>query len=215
MPVCAFETENAVFISCIPEWERELKDILTDAATHEAIPKMKEYIEKQKNGGVGEYHNLYGLEELNPLIDTSKAVLLGYDNYDQYWNFCKRTNPYLYELIGSDTRIVEIYNDMVNKEIHFCVIEDNEIVSLTNSEELPNKPDGIINLGINTLKEHRRKGNAAHACAAFIKHNVKQGLMPVWRCDIENSPSQLLAKKLGFRYLGNVFSVSTLVESWQ
>jgi RimJ/RimL family protein N-acetyltransferase len=64
------------------------------------------------------------------------------------------------------------------------------------------------------VEEHRRKGFATIACAAFIKHHLRQGLLPMWQCDFDNFASQSLAEKLGFHYLGNVYFVSALTKFW-
>jgi len=83
---------------------------------------------------------------------------------------------------------------------------------MTEDGNVANKPDGIINLGIITLKEHRRKGYAASVCAAFIEHNEKQGLLPLWQCDFDNLASRSLAERLGLRHMGNMYSISTLSD---
>ena len=43
-PLCAFETENAVFISCIPDWEREIYDLLAEVTVTGAISRLREFV---------------------------------------------------------------------------------------------------------------------------------------------------------------------------
>ena len=58
--------------------------------------------------------------------------------------------------------------------------------------------DGILELGIETVPEHRGKGHAEQACRALIEHCMDNGLEPVWSCRRDNTPSLSLAGKLGF-----------------
>ena len=216
-PVYAFETDNAIIVSCIPEWENEIVELLTGIAVTDAIAKMKGFTKNRKRDALADSHYiLYGLDAPNPQINYKNAVLLDYSHYSQYWAFCKETHPLIYECL--DTKKAQInryYRDMVEKSIHFCVIVDGAIVSSTRSEGVPHRPKGIINLGINTLNEHRRNGYAAATCAAFIRHNGQKGLMPIWLSTSDNIASHSLAKKLGFRHLGNVYSLITPLESWK
>ena len=78
------------------------------------------------------------------------------------------------------------------------------------SEDTDSKPVGVINFGVSTLKEHRKKGHAAAACAAFIEYHLKQGNTPIWRCDFTNMASRALAEKLGFLHIGNVITVTSI-----
>lgn len=215
-PLCAFETETAVFISCIPDWEHEISEIMTDATVSGAISRIREFVKKHKEYALTDtYHRFYGMEVLNKQIGPTSVTKLEYKHYRQYCVFNHETHPPIYEWLGSEPEITQEFRDMVDRNIHFCTIVDDRIVSMTESEGIPNEPDGIINLGINTLKEYRRNGYAAATCAAFIRHNEQQGLIPVWQCDFNNAASQLLADKLGFRYIGNVYSISTLLKFWE
>jgi hypothetical protein len=215
-PLCAFETETAVFVSCIPDWEQDINDLLADATVAEAISRLRDFVKDRKEYALTDsYHRFYGIETLNEQIDHSSAIKLDYNHYLQYCVFRHGTRPAIYEWLGSEPEITQDFRDMVDRNIHFCKIVDDKIVSMTESEGIPNEPDGIINLGINTINEYRRKGYAASTCAAFIKHNEHQGLVPVWQCDFGNTASQLLADRLGFSYIGNVYSISTLLKFWK
>ena len=212
MPLCAFETSNSVFISCIPEWENELRELLANTKSPDAINAIINFA--KKNGLADEYRKFYGLETFEPLIDTSSAVLLDSDHYDQYYEFHKKVFPNSCELVDPNVWMPQEFDNMVRSKVHFCVFECDKIASATNSMCIPNAPRGLINLGIQTVEEHRRKGFATIVCAAFIKHHLQQGLLPMWQCDFDNFASQSLAEKLGFRYLGNVYFVSALTKFW-
>ena len=216
MPICALETEVSFIVSCIPEWHDDLQETLYCSTVSDTFSQLKEFVEKRKNDALVEsFHNIYGLANLNPQIDTSSAVPLDYHHYGQYCEFMKKAYPSIYSLIEHEPAITKDYREMVEKKTHFCIIENDKIVSLTESENISNKPKGIISLGINTLKEYRRNGYASFACAAFVKQSLLNDLLPLWQCDFDNAASQALAEKIGFCHIGNVYSVSTLLESWK
>lgn len=58
--------------------------------------------------------------------------------------------------------------------------------------------DGEIELGIETVPAFRRRGLAAHACAAMIDDLLAAGRTPVWSCREDNVGSFRLAEALGF-----------------
>ena len=213
IPVCAFETNSTFHVSCVPEWEDELRILLADNQVTDVVPRLNDFAQNKKGDGLVEsYHKLFALGSPNPQIDTSSAVLLDYSHFNKYYEFKRKVHPSLFKLIDPDATTHQNYCNTVDEKAHFCVIANYEIVCLTESENIPNTPDGIISLGINTLKEYRRKGYATAACAAFIKHSLQQRLLPIWECAFDNLASQMLAEKLGFRHIGNVYSISTLIE---
>ena len=209
VPVFAFETEAATFVSCIPEWVENIRSLLDGKNVADAIPLLN----AAYNQGAPlseQYYMLYGLEALNETIDTSRAILLGKEHRGQLYAFFKRIYPTMFSYVDYDEWVTKDFPDMVEKEVHFCVFEGDEIVCVTESENTAGKPSGVINLGVNTLKEHRRKGYAAAACAAFIERHVGLGNMPIWKCAFTNAASRALAEKLGFRHMGNVFTVTSI-----
>ncbi len=58
--------------------------------------------------------------------------------------------------------------------------------------------EGLWDISIDTLAEHRRQGHAARCVAYMIEHMRRQGRMPVWGAEETNPPSLRLAAKLGF-----------------
>jgi len=114
IPACAFETDKAVFISCVPEWEEEIREALYDVSVLDAVPKLREHAKKD-GVLVDDYHRFYGLEELDSQIDSSDAVLLDTCHFNQYWAFCNELYPAMYALIKPDVHMVDDYNEMVGK----------------------------------------------------------------------------------------------------
>ncbi|HZY56217.1 MAG TPA: GNAT family N-acetyltransferase, partial [Rubrobacteraceae bacterium] len=58
--------------------------------------------------------------------------------------------------------------------------------------------EGLWDISIDTLAEHRRQGHAARCVTYMIEHMRRQGRMPVWGAEETNPPSLRLAAKLGF-----------------
>ena len=208
LPVCAFETADALFISCIPEWESELRSLVAGASLSEATVKLHGYL-NEKEYVVCDNHRFYGFESLNAQIDTTKAVALDNTHYEKYLAFYKEKSPTIAALTSPHEWMEKDYQERTERKILYGILEDNKIVSVTDSETIPNKPEKMIHIGIDTLPQYRRKGYASLACAAFIENHLRRGFMPVWECGINNTASRNLAEKLGFRHLGNVFYAVT------
>lgn len=58
--------------------------------------------------------------------------------------------------------------------------------------------EGVMEIGIETVAEHRGKGYAELVSRAFVDHCVRNNLEPVWSCRLDNASSHKLARKLGF-----------------
>jgi GNAT superfamily N-acetyltransferase len=58
--------------------------------------------------------------------------------------------------------------------------------------------EGMLELGMETKPEHRKKGLGGVVCARLIDHCLEGGREPVWSCRRGNEGSYRLALKLGF-----------------
>jgi len=169
IPVCGFESDGSLFISCIPEWEDEIRLLLKDSALSDSLNKIEQFSE-EKTSLAFFNHAFFGLNRLNPNIDTTEVTLLNNSHFDAYIEFYRKANPNLCAIIDPYEFISEDFQERVDSKIHFCIFENDEMVSVTTSDNLPNKPTGLIQLGIDTLKDYRRKGYAEKVCAAFINY---------------------------------------------
>lgn len=58
---------------------------------------------------------------------------------------------------------------------------------------------GMIEIGVETREDYRRRGYGTITCAALIEQCDRQGYPAYWNCDKRNQASLALAHKLGFR----------------
>lgn len=62
---------------------------------------------------------------------------------------------------------------------------------------------GAVEINIHTDEKYRKQGFAQITASAFITECQSRGLRPNWECWWNNEPSVALAKKLGFKSVGN------------
>jgi len=89
------------------------------------------------------------------------------------------------------------------KKFAFRVMKGDEIVSectvvYFEKETYDTATARVVEIGIETKEEYRRRGFAFLACAAFIEYCLAHALEPNWGCWDHTTGSQDLAKKLGF-----------------
>ena len=58
---------------------------------------------------------------------------------------------------------------------------------------------GLIEIGVDTREDYRRRGYGTITCAALIEQCELQGYPTYWNCDKHNQASLALAHRLGFR----------------
>lgn len=83
----------------------------------------------------------------------------------------------------------------MEKGFGYCALLDDEFASVCSSFYVGG---GYVELDVLTIANHRLKGLATRACAAFIEHCLERDLVPHWDCDAGNHQSIGLATKLGF-----------------
>ena len=140
----------------------------------------------------------FSFEALNPAIDASRARLLRNGDLPAFLRFFKEAYP--------DTRsygwIPEYFHGIAALHRCFGLFEGELLVSVADAPTIPYLPELIIEPGIMTLPQFRRRGYAAAVCAAFIEEQLRRGLSPVWTCAMDNEGSAGLAQQLGYRPFG-------------
>lgn len=87
------------------------------------------------------------------------------------------------------------YADFARQGIGYAVLEGGEPAAIAFSAFVV---DHALEIGIETVAQHRKKGHALQACFRLIDHCLEQHLEPVWSCRSGNSASYHLALRLGF-----------------
>ena len=119
------------------------------------------------------------------------------DNYEWMQTFPDNWNDMLSSLFGNilvesaenkkETGVIEL-NTRVN--FKFCY------------EKYVNRKkkviDNILEIGIETNNEFRRKGFAELVCCKLIDFCISNKYEPIWSCRLENTGSYMLAQKVGF-----------------
>ena len=171
------EGQDEIYAACAPGLERELRKLC---------------LKKSKR------HRFFYFEELNPAIDISQARALSEEDLPAFLRFFKEAYP--------DTRdygwIPEYFSGIVNQRKCFGIYEGEKLVSVADAPTIPYLPELVVEPGIMTLPEFRRKGCAAAVCAAFIKEQLSRGFSPIWTCAADNGGSAGLALHLGYRPFG-------------
>jgi len=103
---------------------------------------------------------------------------------------------YIREMDSSYADLWETSNNFLENGFGFCILKDNEFVSVCNTYYVR---DGSAEIDIVTKNEFRKQGFALIACSEFIKYCVNNSIKPIWDCDDGNENSKKLAEKLGFK----------------
>ena len=173
--VHALRTQNqqAVYAACAPGLEHKLR--------------LKEPTSR-----------FFYFEALNPAIDASRACPLAEDDLPAFLRFFRAAYP--------DAReygwIPEYFCRLAAQQRCFGIYEDGLLVSVADAPTIPYLTDLIIEPGIMTLPEFRRRGYAAAVCAAFLAEQLRRDLSPIWTCATDNGASAALAQHLGYRPFG-------------
>lgn len=85
--------------------------------------------------------------------------------------------------------------NFLNKAFGICAIQDGQICSECCASFQAN---GYTEIGAVTADNKRRQGFALATCSRVIDEILKRGMTPSWSCDVRNTESAALAKKLGF-----------------
>ncbi|WP_223701628.1 GNAT family N-acetyltransferase [Sutcliffiella deserti] len=90
--------------------------------------------------------------------------------------------------------------DFFKKGIGYCVVHDNQLVSLCLSGFVVGN---VHCIDIVTLDTHRGRRLAQLAAHHFVKECMEKNHVPYWDCMEKNKPSIAVAEKLGFQQTGS------------
>ena len=160
------------------EWERLIKECYPEAIRH-----TRYAIKHDAN---------FDKEKLQKMVD---ALLEGYE--------LKLIDSKIYDLCAKveDDDLYEIVDWFSNKKeflklsLGYAIIKDGVVVGgASTAYRFPN----AIDIEVDVLKEHRRKGLASAASAKLILDCLDRGWKPTW--DSANMASVHLAEKLGYTF---------------
>jgi len=77
-----------------------------------------------------------------------------------------------------------------------CLLREGELLCETFAGPAAN---GIIEVGVETMPHHQKRGYAHITCAHLIQRMEAKGYQTYWNCAKQNTPSAALARKLGYR----------------
>jgi len=145
-------------------------------------------------------------DNLNPSIDFSRARALEESDIKAFVQFHQKAYP---ECKTHDW-IPDFARGSIAQERLFGIFEGGRLVSVADAPTTPYLPEVIVEPGIFTLPEHRKKGYAAIACAALVHAQLQKGMTPYWSCAADNAASIALAKHLGFKPFGGLWRLERI-----
>jgi RimJ/RimL family protein N-acetyltransferase len=79
--------------------------------------------------------------------------------------------------------------------VGFCILDQERVISESYGLFIAN---GQAEIGVITDPEYRGQNLGTIGCAIMLDYCYKNNLEPYWNCDVKNSASAAIAKKLGF-----------------
>ncbi len=168
----------------------------TELSSTEVIDKLISLIENEveRNGyeinyGKNRIYKMTRREDVNKsLILDSSEVLVSEGEYES--------------MIDVDVDALEAGC------LAFATVLDGTIVSIA-SENPYREDENVVNVGVETAEEHKKKGYGASNVAALTYYLLDTGMTVEYTVDNENEVSMRLAEKIGFtldRFVLNIFA---------
>lgn len=111
----------------------------------------------------------------------------------------RRVDETLFDLLDDRDGIVAAFGSKekaLASSFGACLLVEGEVVS----EAFGGPPiQGVIEAGVSTHPDHRRKGYATLTSALLLQLCESAGYETYWNVNAENTPSVALAKRLGYR----------------
>jgi GNAT superfamily N-acetyltransferase len=136
-------------------------------------------------------------------LDTSDAIRLDLEDYSAFAQFYREMHN-----TEEIDWLREYFVSMAGVGNCRGVFDGGKLVCATDAPSVPYMADEIVEIGINTLPEYRRRGYARMASAAMVRHLLASGKVPIWSCGRTNTGSMLLAESIGFRKFADAVAVT-------
>lgn len=194
-------TQKATVISHSRSLRNEVGEICRLCNELESISELVPALRSKFNREVG--HSIKFVFTKTMDLDTSGAVRLNPENYDDYLEFFVAVHPN-----ANTDWVEEYYLSMVEDKNCWGVYDGTRLASCTDAPDIPYMSDIIVEPGINTRPEYRQKGYAKRAVGAMITSLVENGKVPIWSCAAENEASNRLAQSVGYRKFADLITLS-------
>lgn len=130
-------------------------------------------------------------ERAGSLADRLRTVPQGCELRRMDASLLKRSRNY--------EELIKTYGSIdvaAQKEIPFCLMRGDTIVSEATAGPLS---PSIMEVGMVTHEDFRGRGYATFVCATVIDACEQQGFVTYWNCNADNTPSAIIARKLGYQ----------------
>lgn len=97
--------------------------------------------------------------------------------------------------------------EMAQEKTCIGVFEQDQLACCTDAPTMPFMKEFVQEIGITTLEKYRKKGYASEACSRCVQEILNQGKIPLWSTGVQNTASQKLAEKVGFKKLADVLTI--------
>lgn len=155
-------------------------------------------------GEILQHDYKYYFSKLPLNIDYSKSKQLKLKDYPAYLQFFKTQYPDS----EADSWLGDYYERIVSKDYAFGVYVGDELVSVSDSPDMPYMKDNTIEIGMNTLPTYQNKGYAKIVLGSMLKFITNIPKVPIVSCTSSNIASQHLIESMGFVKLADVVSLS-------
>ena len=134
---------------------------------------------------------------VNFKFNRAKFEMLKKEDITENYKIVKTDDRLFFEMDGSvvPKKFWDNEDDFAKRGIGFSLIKNDELITTAFSSFIH---DNLLDLGMETKPEYRKKGYAKYVCARLIDHCIENGYEPLWACQSENHGSYRLAQKLGF-----------------
>lgn len=185
--------EDACIVSYSPKYQPYFDDLIQLTDVKELIATINQSYPLKT------YQLMEFIEEC--VFDYKDARMLKRDDYPLFEIFFKKAYPSVSE-IGW---LKAYFEGKVDKGFFFGYIIDDEIVALCDAPDMPYMEGNIQHTGIVTLPEYRRKGYAKLCAALATHHHIQSGIVPQWKCALDNIASIQVAKSIGYKEFARAF----------
>lgn len=132
-----------------------------------------------------------------------EALQLTPNDYPLFERFFRTQHP------NSTTDwLEEYYRPIAARGLVHGVLVDGELVSATDAPSVPYLEDLIVEPGINTLADYRRRGYATSCVQSALRRILSEDQVPIWATSRTNVASAGLARRVGFVEFADVFTAT-------